>query len=384
MKQVVVILEGAELNATLAGIEYNQWGEKTNQPIIICDSWQHGLEQAYSQGYQQALFVRSGTVFLDWDKWKTLLNNCPHQGLVAHLVWPSDLYPYIDDQCWYVDLTAFDADDLNVKTITSYEPIGSSKNLQHVPLQITSGSSIITQSATHFGQGLIAKQLNNKKIVSDWTDQACDLKFFCYPDTDVRDKVQSLFCEYLKLAENQLWIFNNEQFSISNRIKLVTPGSGLHWIFNIVQPQTTHVHVVDISQTQIAFCNALWKQWDGHDYGFFSWNFIKNNQLNHYEIDQDNLSDLERLMLKTPSRFIKYVNDKFEQMLVKYDIKNFQDKWKFATQQKELTVTNDNLVHWVLAHPWEKSNLWASNILDYKWTKLNTSAADCKKFENLV
>lgn len=385
MTYTVVILNGPELNATLAGIEYNRWGQQTNQSIIVCDSWTEGFKQALNQGYTQALFVRSGTIFLDWDEWKTMLNNYPHQGLVAHLIWNLEPYPYIDDQCWYADLTKFDVDDLSITDINSCCPTRSDKNLHddYTPLWIKSSTGTTTHTVTHFGQGLIAKQLNNKRVVSNWTNQARDLKFFCYPNTDVKNKIQSKFSEYLTLAENQLWVFNNEQFSISNQETLVTPGSGLHWMFNIIQSNIQRVHIVDISKTQIAFCDKLWKHWNGQDYGSFTWNFIKENQLIHYEIDQADLSTVDRLMLKKPGRFIEYVNNKFDQTLATYNIKFFHIMWQQAKLSKQLTTTNDNLIQWILRHPEEKNNLWASNILNYKWTKLNTSFADYEKFKNL-
>lgn len=386
MIDAVIVLKGPELNATLASVEYGHWGQKTNQPIIICNSWQEGFEQAKNDKCKLVLFVRSGTIFLDWDNWISLLRNYPHQGLVAHLIWHPTQLPYIDDQCWLVDLSKFDLSDLNNTEIKSRNPIRSDQNLHdnYTPLWIKTGDQTITYTSTHFGQGLIAKQLNNNKVISNWTPQARDLKFFCYPNIDVQDKIYKTFSDYLTLAENQLWVFNNEQFSITNKTKLVTPGSGLHWMFNIIQSHVTQVDIVDISKIQIAFCNKLWTQWDGVNYGEFSWNFIQDQKLTHYEIDQANLSDLDRLMLKKPSRFIEYTNCKFDQSLLNHGIEDFADKWQQAKQYKKLTIFNDNLVHWILAHPTEKNNLWISNILDYKWTKLNTSSADCEKFKQLI
>lgn len=386
MIDAVVVLNGPELNATLASIEYNYWGQKNNQPIIICNSWQEGFIQAKNNKCKLVLFVRSGTIFLDWDKWISLLSNYPHQGLVAHLIWHPTQLPYIDDQCWLADLSKFEIADLSITEIISNNPIRSEQNLHddYTPLWIKSGDHTITYTNTNFGQGLIAKQLNNNKVISNWSTKARDLKFFCYPGTDVQDKIYKTFENYLTLAENQLWIFNNEQFNITNRPRLVTPGSGLHWIFNIIQPWVTQVNVVDISKIQIAFCNKLWTHWNGSNYGEFSWNFIQDLKLTHYEIDQANLSDLDRLMLKKPTRFIEYTNSKFDQLLLAHGIKDFANKWQNAKQHKQLTTTNDNLVHWMLAHPDEKNNLWTSNILDYKWTKLNTSAADCEKFKRLI
>lgn len=386
MTWAVVILRDRELNATLAGIEHNRWGQQTRQPIILCDTWAQGFESARRQGYNQALFVRSGTLFVDWDQWTKLINNYPHQGLIAHLIWPPGEVPRIDDQCWFADLTQFDIEDLHTQSATSWCAVRGDQNLHndYTPLWIKAGDQMVTVEVTHFGQGLIARQLNNKKAVVNWSNAARKQKFFCYPDTDAKTQIQTVFADYLKLAENQFWIFNNENFSITTHQQLITPGSGLHWMFNVIQPHVRSVHVIDISRPQIDFCNWLWNHWDGTDYGTVCWNFIQDQALAHCELDQDNLSDLERLKLKNPSRFIPYVNQQFEHSAAQHNIQDFASHWRQAQQSKKFNTTNANLVQWILDHPEEKARVWSSNIVDYKWTKINTAFEDCERFKSLT
>lgn len=386
MTCVVVVLAGHELNATLAGIEFDQWGQRTNQPVIVCDSWVSGFEQAKDSGYKNALFVRSGTVFTDWKQWTALLSNYPHQGLIAHVIWRKDQQPCIDDQCWFADLSLFESQDLIMPEVTMCVPVRSQLNIHddYTPLWLKPGSVTATYTTTHFGQGLLAKQLNNNRIVCNWSNVARGIKFFCYPDTDVNSKIQTAFKDYLNLAESQLWIFNNEPFSIKNSPTLVTPGSGLHWMFNLVQPQTATVHVVDISRTQVKFCQELWDHWDGNNYGAFCCDFVKRNQLKHYELDQANLTDIERLKLKNPVRLIQYINDGFARALAQHNIDNFPSLWQQAQQSKQLTVVNANLVQWILQRSELAAYLWTSNILEYKWTKLNTNIEDYNKFKKLT
>lgn len=386
MTWAVVVLDGPGLNATFAGIEFDQWGQSTKQPILVCDSWTSGVEQAKNNGYEKALFVRSGTIFTDWKQWAALLNNCPHQGLIAHIIWRKDQQPYIDDQCWFADLTQIEYEDLNTTQVTMCVPVRSQQNIHddYTPLWLKPGSVATTYTATHFGQGLLAKQLNNNKVVCNWSNAARGIKFFCYPNTDANSQIQKAFEDYLNLAENQLWIFNNEPFNIKNNSTLVTPGSGLHWMFNLVQPQTATVHLVDISRIQIKFCQELWDHWDGNNYGAFCCNFIKDNQLKHYELDQPNLTDIERLKLKNLTRLLQHINDRFTKALAEHNIDNFSGLWQQAQRSKQLTVANANLIHWILQRPELASNLWMSNILEYKWTKINTSAEDYKKFRKLI
>lgn len=386
MNYVVVVLDGPNLNATLAGIEFDQWGQKTKQPIIVCDSWASGFDQAKNKGYKKALFVRNGTLFVDWKQWTALIDNYPHQGLIAHVIWHKDQRPYINDQCWFAELDQFESSDLNSTQVTTCVPVRSEQNIHddYTPVWLKPGSVVDTYSVTHFGQGLLAKQLNNNKIVCNWSNAARSIKFFCYSNKDSASQIQTVFKDYLELAENQLWIFNNESFTIKDYPTLVTPGSGLHWMFNLIQQQTTTVHIVDISQTQVKFCQELWDTWDGNNYGEFCYNFIKNNHLKHYELDQANLTDIERLKLKSPTRLIEYINTYFAKSLAEHNIDNFSSVWQQAQRCKKLIVTKTNLVQWILERPDLASSAWISNILDYKWTKLNTSVEECNRFKKLI
>lgn len=386
MNTVVVILEDAHLNLTLAGIEYDRWGQKTKQPIIICQSWAEGFQQAVEQGFKTGLFVRSGTVFVDWQRWTELIDNYPHQGLVAHIIWHPDQQPYINDQCWLADLTKFSSDDLSLTSITQPIPVRSTNDLHdnYTPLWIRSSTEKETFSVNNFGQGLIAKQLNNQRIVSNWSNSARDLKFFCYPSVDVGVEIRERFSDYLNLAETQLWVFNNELITPTNCPKLVTPGSGLFWMLSMLQSNTHEVQVVDISQTQINFCLDLWNNWNGKDYGEFVYNFIHRYQLKHFEIDQADMSDIDRLKLKNSARFIAYVNKKFNQILNEHGIMNFSKQWQLAKEQKIFKAQVGNLVHWVLNNPQDYDKIWISNILDYKWTKLNNTYLDYLKFQQLL
>ena len=383
---VAIVLEGQNLNLTLAGIEYDRWGQKTNQPVIVCESWIEGFRRATDQGYKFGLFVKSGTVFVDWNKWKELMANYPHQGLIAHLIWKPTQRLHLDDQCWFMDLTKFLELDLTEIDLVQPIPIRSAVNLHddYTPLWVKPSDQIETFQTDQFGQGLIARQLNRGCIISNWNNQARDLKFFCYPDLDVGQQVQDKFSDYLHLSQTQLWIFNNESIRPSNVQKLVTPGSGLFWILSMIQPDTKQIQLIDISLIQIKFCLEVWNHWDGNNYGSFVHEFIKQNHLTHYEVDQANLSDIERLKLKNSSRFVAYINQKFDQHLHQHKIADFAQQWQMAKQHKVLTAQVGNLVDWVLNNSETYDYIWSSNILDYKWTRLNTTWQDCQKFQQLT
>jgi len=372
----VVILNGPELNQTLAGIKFDQFGTQTQQEIFVCETWQQGFAWAQNHGHAQALFVKSGTIILDWNQWKDLLNNYPHKGLIAHLIWHPGQSLRMDDQCWFMNIDQFLLEDFDCVSVEHPAPVRSEQNLHddYTPLWVKPGQHTLAYQVDGFGQGLIARQLQKNRAVVNWNCTTRDLKFFLYGTALDLD----IFRDYKQLAESQLWVFNNEPIELVKKSKLLAPGSGLYWILNIVEPATEHIQIVDISHVQVKFCQALWQNWDGVNYGSFVWDFISQNNLIHYQLDVPDLTPIERLKIKGKQKFIEYVNTKFDHQVTE----EFKTKWLHARQHKQVEFCNDNLITWVLAHNVDKyDNIWCSNILDYKWTLLHTTMKEYTDFQ---
>jgi hypothetical protein len=376
MSWPVIIKDGPDLNQTLAGIKFNKFGALTNQPIFVCDDWVLGYQWAKQHQYKQALFVNSGTVIVDWEAWHQLIDNYPHSGLIAHLIWRPGQFLFLDEQCWFMDIDKFNESDFCISSVSYPEPIRSDKNLHddYTPLWVRPGKTMVSHSATNFGQGLVSAQLNSGQPIVNFNNTARDLKSFLYNKDSMLDK----FTEYKCLAENQLWVFNNEPVVLVKKEKLVTPGSGLSWMLNIVELSTKSVQIVDISNYQIKFCQELWNSWDGENYGQFVWNFIKQNKIEHYQLDNPGLTQLDYLKLKNKSRFVEYVNNTFDRLVDD----SFRLLWKQAKLSKTATFIHGDLVKWVIDNDTTNfDNVWYSNILNYKWTLLHTTKDECIRFQ---
>tara|TARA_R110000868_G_scaffold340375_2_gene601042 strand:+ start:120 stop:1298 length:1179 start_codon:yes stop_codon:yes gene_type:complete len=387
---VTVIKHGTDLNITLSSIQFDEYGTPTKQKIIICNSWKEGIEKALCQGYTHVLFVNSGTVFVSWPAWKELVNTYPHRGLIAHIIWHPGQHVKFDEQCWFMDITQFDADIFDSKTVTYPLPVRSNKDLHddYTPLWIKPGLDNLTHAVDGFGQAIIAQHLANNNLIVNWNNSARDLKYFLYPHKpELLTQYKSKIKNYIALAENQLWILNNEPISVVNAVSLLTPGSGLFWILNIINDTTSQIQIVDISKTQLTFCQLLWTEWDGSNYGEFVWKFINQHNLQHYQLDNPDLTKLEQLKLKKQSVFVEYVNKKVEQALNDVGVTQlqFQHKWNFAKQNKTIKFNNDNLINWVLTNGCSDYDyIWTTNILSYKWTLLNSTSNECDKFLLLI
>jgi hypothetical protein len=379
MNFVVVILSGPAQHLTTATVEFGRWGTKTNQPIMICDTWEQGFNAA-KQKFNHALFVKSGTIFTDWEQWQQLLSHYPHKGLIAHIIWHPLGIPDINDQCWFVDLSKFTVTDLT-KSVTFKVPQRSQKNLHddYTPLWISPGVNHSEITSSGLGAHLISQSLNRGDAVVNWNNSARDIKKFIYQDG--QDSWQSWLSDYFELSEHQLWVLNNETVCVPRVASLLTPGSGLYWTVAAMLG-TTDIHVVDISATQIAFCKHIWQNWNGRDYGTFAWEFIQNNQIGHYELDRANLSTADRSMYNMRDNFISHVDQSAVEIFNNHGITDPVDQWSLAKTQCSVQFSQDNIIEYAIASN-TYQYIWDTNVTDYKWSRLKTSVSDIEKFRRI-
>jgi hypothetical protein len=384
MNLVVIVREGPDLNLTLSSIQFDKYGAPTHANIHVCNEWIQGFEYA-KRDFSHALFVDSGTVFTDWNQWLQLLEQYPHRGIIAHIIAHPGQPIYLDQQCWFLDLSIFDVSDFAHVDRVFLEPIVSEKNLHndYTPLWIKSGKQYISEQHNKFGQGLIARQLNLNLPVVNWNNTARTIKHFVYPQQG-RSEIDHVFADYNAVAEQQLWIVNNEQVVQENVQRLCTPGSGLYWMVNAVASSTNLITVVDISKTQLKFCEWLWNHWNGDNYGLVAWEFIKQHKVKHFQLDNPEWTTHDKLSLIAENKFVDHVNACFNQVIQRLGINDFSQHWLRAKDQVQLQLVNDNLITFVSNSTEKYNKVWCSNVLNYKWTLIHTTQQQYREFEDKI
>ena len=371
MNLAIIIQRGPNLNDTLASVKFNQHGAKLDLPIIICNMWSDGFQQA--AGYKYGLFVQSGTVFKDIQGFIAQLKNYPHRGLIGHIVdHYYDEYPWLDPQAFLLELAMFNEEDITIgDTFESPIPIRSQDNIHdtYTPLWLRASADKQHYTSSFFGQKLIARMLDNNKMVSNWNQKLRDNKFFLYNEEKIQ-QWQAINNDYKSLAEDQLWIFNNEPMPV-DRIdsnSIIAPASGLFWM--LAASRVESINLVDISNVQLQFVTDLLRNWDGVDYGSFVIDFMDRNNVVHYNLDKE-IDDLQRLKYRNRKALRDYINTVYNLYEVNWtDVENCK-----------ISIYNKNLVDYVLdfANTMPKT-MWLSNILDYKYTLLASSAEDIELF----
>jgi len=382
---LVVIKNGSQINLTLSSLLFDQHGTPTGINYTSCNEWIEGVKVARKLNYTKILFLNSGTVFKDSIKFLRDICNYPHQGVIGHIVDPLDdkKFFYLHDQAFFIDISLINDDAFILGEFESPRPKRSDINMHddYTPLWIAiENTNTQTWNGNRFGEKIIAKQIKNKRIVANWQKHFRENKLFLYDD-DSKNRWLITQQSYIDQAENQLWIFNNEPIRIATEKILIAPASGLFWVINLLESPAEKILLVDISHVQLNFAQHLLKFWNGDNYGQFVFDYMKKHNIIHFNIDQPNLNDIERLKLKNPKVFISTVNDVFDKNIPV----NFKSKWN-NRQQEKIEFYHDDMIkflpNYVETH--DNVNIWKSNILNYKYTLLKNSSDELNRFTNII
>lgn len=376
----VVIRKGPLYNLTVGSIQFDEFGERLDIPVITCDSWYEGWSEAVRVGAKLVLFVDSGTVFDDIRGFLGSLYNYPHQGLVGHIIDTGERF-YLHEQCFLIDVEAFDINLLDQKDTIAPNIQRSSANIHddYTPLWIRGDGTFSHKTWQHFGESLIADHITRGNIVSNWRNEVRGIKHYIRTDEERAHWLQGQR-DYMSLAERQFWILNNEDIKVLDGEKLVMPASGLCWIRNLIEDRVQEITLVDISSTQCKFANELLTKWDGVDYGTFVYDFLVKNKIMTFCLDnRSRLDKSQQIGMIKDRSIIDTVNAKFSDV---FD-QGFASRWQ-DSRNKKVTIVNDDLIKYMSMTDMTGCKIWASNIMDYKYTMLNNDYKDIEKIDRQI
>lgn len=387
----IVIRKRKYFNYSYSSVRWDRWGSRTGYKVITCDTWKEGFIAARAQDEKLVLFIDSGTVFYDIEEFVEKLERYPHQGLVGHIIDPLDRSKFysLHEQCFMVDITQFDDQMFDDGPYLCPEVERSSINIHddYTPLWLKRKSEKNQPMLQEkFGQKLLAHQLSQNRIVSNWHQKLRDNKIYLYRD-EIKDTWFSAQEPYINLAENHLWILNNQEIFPADTKHLVSPASGLFWLLNT---DSEIIDLVDISRPQLNLVKALIDRWDGKDYGAFLHDFVMKNKIRHLQFDVHTMSDKDKIkLISDRQKFCSYLNDRFTKLLDNFGIPmtEFQKRWE-CIRDKKISLHNENMVTWLTNADLSKdTTVWLSNTLEYKYTWLKSThdeIAECRsRLENI-
>lgn len=384
----IVIRKRKFFNFSYASTRWNKWGQPTAYPIIQCDDWVDGFQQAQRQGYQLVLFIDSGTVFTDIDDFATSLRQYPHRGLVGHIIDHRDNQFYsLHEQCFLMEVKNLDLSIFDLGDFCSVPVERSQRNIHddYTPLWLKPKlGPMVPHKSGRFGQRIISEFLNRGVSVSNWHNKLRDNKIYLY-DSNKKNAWMDAQHDYLALAEQHLWILNNQRFDLPKHDRVICPASGVFWILAALSNK--QIDVVDISQVQLNLAEELIQNWDGVDYGSFVYDFIRRRRLRYLQFDQPNLSDQDKLeLLASKDKFVQYVNHRFQSLLERsgFNISKVQEQWS-QVKKHHINLHRANIVDWINTDSIDSNtSIWISNILEYKYTWLKSDMDQINQFESIL
>lgn len=373
----IVIRTGKYFNYTYASTRWGTWGDPTGYEILVCDQWEDGFRQARELGKKMVLFLDSGTVFNDINGFIDSIKFYPHQGLIGHIIDPldPDKFYALHPQCFLMDVQQFDPDIFENSQYQAPAVERSKLNIHdgYTPLWLKPvPGSTRTMVQQDFGQKILAQHLTNGKMVSNWHQKLRNNKIYLYRDEIRDDWIQSQD-SYLDLAEQHLWILNNQSMPKMSAKHLISPASGVFWMAAI---EAETIELVDISYPQINLAQDLLRHWDGKDYGSFVRDFIIKHKIKHLQFDTTMEQSDKISLLADESHFREYVNDRFQEQLwsLGTDVAQFEQHWTVMRYKKISLHRADIVDHLLSSNLGSDHGIWLSNILDYKYTWVKSTA----------
>jgi hypothetical protein len=149
-------------------------------------------------------------------------------------------------------------------------------------------------------------------------------------------------------------------------------------MLQLITDNITQIDLVDISRPQLQLAQALLNNWDGNDYGQFVFDFMRQNNIKHYCLQEPTMSKEHRVKLMKPSVFVSTVNAVFDQQVPA----EFAAQWQRA-KIKTVNIHNMDMIDFLKTATGD-FDIWISNILDYKYTMLKHSINELTKYEYLT
>lgn len=385
----ILIKKDQFFNYSYASTRWTQWGQPTNIPVLFCDTWEQCFETARFHGYQLVLFMNSGTVFNDIERFIDDIKQYPHRGLVGHIIDPLDPGKFysLHQQCFLVDIRDLDPSIFQTDQFFCRPVKRSPQNMHdnYTPLWLRPlpgpGQS---WKSSDFGQKIIAHFINRGLTVSNWHQKIRNNKIYLYTDA-LRDEWIQSQTPYLDLAEQHLWILNNQDISTPLGDWVICPASGLFWMISAITAD--QIDLVDISAPQLDLAESLLKHWDGNDYGRFVHDFIIKRKIRHMQFDDPSMTDDQKFLLVSQRQnFCDYVNKNFIQQLSKFNltIEDFVSNWP-SIQNTKISFNRGNLINWLMSTDIDaNTTIWLSNILNYKYTWLKSTGEEITALSNYL
>lgn len=354
-KTCFVIKQGPNFYKTLASIKFDYWGDPTNAKIFTVENW-HELYDEYIT-FDTIIFCSAGVVF---DNIKKFIENIPEFVFTQGHIIEKNNQLFLHSQCfvvngWKPPKEIFTNETLELK-VYNYQKSNSNIHDDYTPTWVRKTNEKSLTKINSVFDKLLWHNFDLHEYVVNFSKSQRQHKKFLYDDTE------DLFAEYNNLAQNSLWILNNEPNFMWKHKEFVGPASGTMWLLQCCNPVVESINLIDISKAQVNFAKKL-LDWNGKDYGQLAYDYIINSMNKHFHFDKT-LSDKERLeYMLDKNSFVEYVNQIFYAILPK----DFESLWK--NKKTKIKITHGNL----LEHYKIDQTVWLSNILNYKYTLVNSN-----------
>lgn len=342
------------------------------------------IREAAALGFEYALLVREGTIFLSWTSFLEEIEKVwtPDHFCLGHILDRGDRYFEIHNQCIFLSLSkmvslGFPSFQKHLDTPEGFQKVIRSQENFHddyTPLWIEAGREKITFERISRGSRWISQALEGGFKISPFPKSAREMKEFLYPEHQESYDSNKIYVKDLVDTDAQsFFMYNTEQLVKNDKIQplntLIMPASGLMPLYILrqygyaaqpsIQSGCTRIVIYDISHIQLELYKKLMLDWDGRHYRTFVESFLGHNLIKGQQWEA-----FDRTLFK------KYFGD--EEVFRKW-LFDLRTHCEFTFVRANALAKNFKTYWWLENSTEDSAYLSLSNIFHYWPTSIDLS-----------
>ena len=347
---------------------------KINDPLcreinynLLEGSVRHDIEYKYFNNYDDAfnslkdenvkyvIFTKPSGTFDPYYLRELIQKNLRGYSLIGHLLDKSDEYYELHEQCFVIDVEAY-----NAIGAPAYKG-GTTEELQNVsrseenfhdgytPLRVFAGEGKSMFRNIKDGALIISKLLENGYNIRPWTEEERKHKFYLYNDITLK------YGSYLRIETNMTdTVFNCATEPLISETmptvqKIITPANGLQALAIVDRCPNLHtIDFKDINSKQLEFTRKLIQEYNGENFA----DFCYSTGLDLHDGDRNKIDRYERQFLENLTIGWDALKQRLNNLNIFFNRESFFEIEQFVNNIEKECVTLYNF----------------SNILSYRKT----------------
>ena len=318
-------------------------------------NYEEAFNSLKTEDIKYAIFTKPSGTFDPYYLRELIQKNLRGYSLIGHLLDKKDEYYELHEQCFVINVEAYNAVGLpayNGGSDAELQNVSRSEETFHdnyTPLRVFAAEGKSMFKNIKDGALIISKLLEHGYNIRPWTEEERKHKFYLYNDITLK------YGSYLRIETNMTdTVFNCATEPLISETmptvqKIITPANGLQAL--AIVDRCTNLHTIDfkdINSKQLEFTQKLIQEYNGQDFA----DFCYSTGLELHDNDRDKMDRYEKQFLENLTTDWHTLKQKLNNLNIFFNRESFFEIEQFVNNIEQECTTLYNF----------------SNILSYRKT----------------